>query len=207
MVQRAGYWKKIDYFKTLKISTFSCKLWKKWNISRKLYSFLVWYLCSLEIKEVGKCKNFPNEKKNVANLSHDLNSLCIVSFGRKFLLLIICQVLSQISLTEGEVFSTMVSTASRLIRIRREIKYFIARCTIVRQEIKWYFISRSLIARRSVMISRNNERPFIFSITLLTVVLYVGEREIKYHFISRRTIARRAIKLLYFPAIPKKQNK
>ena len=63
MVQSAGDWKKIDYFKTLKISTFSRKLWKKWNITWKLYSFLVWYLCSLEIKEVGKCENFPNEKK------------------------------------------------------------------------------------------------------------------------------------------------
>ena len=72
MVQSAGDWKKIDYFKTLKISTFSRKLWKKWNIAWKLFSFFVWYLCSLEIKEVGKCENFPNEKKNVANPSHDL---------------------------------------------------------------------------------------------------------------------------------------
>ena len=60
---KCGRLEKIDYFKTLKISTFSRKLWKKWNITWKLYSFLVWYLCSLEIKEVGKCENFPNEKK------------------------------------------------------------------------------------------------------------------------------------------------
>ena len=69
---KCGRLEKIDYFKTLKISTFSRKLWKKWNITWKLYSFLVWYLCSIEIKEVGKCENFPNEKKNVANPSHDL---------------------------------------------------------------------------------------------------------------------------------------
>ena len=47
MVKSAGDWKKINYFKTLKISTFSRKLWKKWNITWKLYSFLVWYLCSI----------------------------------------------------------------------------------------------------------------------------------------------------------------
>ena len=49
------------------ISTFSRKLWK----SETLF-ILDLYLCSLEIKEVGKCKIF-QKKKNVANPCHDLN--------------------------------------------------------------------------------------------------------------------------------------
>ena len=48
------------------ISTFSRKLWK----SETLF-ILDSYLCSLEIKEVGKCKNFPKEK-NIASPYRDL---------------------------------------------------------------------------------------------------------------------------------------
>ena len=55
------------------ISTFSRKLWK----SETLF-ILDLYLCSLEIKEVGKCKIF-QKKKNVANPCHDLNQHYLIT--------------------------------------------------------------------------------------------------------------------------------
>ena len=64
VVQNAGDRRNIDYFKTLNFHIFPQAL-EKWN-------FIDLYLCSLEIKEVGKCKIF-QKKKNVANPCHDLN--------------------------------------------------------------------------------------------------------------------------------------
>ena len=75
MVQSAENWKKIDYFEILKISTFSRKLWKKWNIIRKLYSFMISvFIRNQRSREIRK---FPKRKKKMSRThTTTLSALC-----------------------------------------------------------------------------------------------------------------------------------